>query len=97
MNNLGPQNFKDILAKKITTKPPAYEWQQLALEIIKDLKIPQSKRNSVFAVCKKYPRIYLEKCLNETKELCQSGEQWKYFFKLITKTEDDKKQPAKAD
>ncbi|MFA6409996.1 MAG: hypothetical protein WCW26_00255 [Candidatus Buchananbacteria bacterium] len=81
----GFQNFKDILAKKKTVKPPAYQWQDLALKIINELNIPPPKKNSVFLVCKKYPKEFIEKCLNDTKELCQTTEKWKYFFKIISK------------
>jgi len=92
MLDLGPQNFKDILAQKTQkiVKPPAYDWQQFALEIIKQLDVPGSKRNSVFLICKKYPRTYVEKCLNETKELCPTGESWKYFFKVIEANKNGK-------
>jgi len=64
---------------------PAYAWQDLALEVIKELNIPDFKRSAVFKVCKFRPRVYIEKCLNDTKELCRTGEKWKYFFKLINK------------
>jgi hypothetical protein len=81
----GFQNFSQILAQKpAAKKPPAYQWQDLALQIIEQLNIPPQKRNSVFRVCKQFSRAYIEKCLNETKELCKSGEQWKYFFKIIS-------------
>ena len=66
-----------------TQKPPAYQWQELALRVINELGVPNFKRNSVFKVCKTKPRIFVEKCLNDTKELCQTGEQWKYFFKVV--------------
>ena len=70
--------------KKVAVKkPPAYPWQDLALNIIKDLGVPAMKRNSVFQVCKKYSREQIERALNDTKELCKSGERWKYFFKVI--------------
>jgi len=83
-NNLGFQNFKDILDKKKPAVPaPAYQWQQFALDVINELNIPSMKKNSVFLICKKYPKNYVEKCLNETKELCQTGEKWRYFFKVI--------------
>lgn len=87
--NDGPQNFKDIIAKKKAgIKPPAYPWQELALRIIGELNIPPNKRNSVFLVCKKQPKVYIEKCLNDTKELCQTGEKWKYFFKVVEKKQN---------
>lgn len=70
---------------KQTKKPPAYQWQDLALRIIKELAIPNFKRSAVFKACKENPKNFIEICLNDTKELCKTGEQWKYFFKLITK------------
>ncbi|MFA5359336.1 MAG: hypothetical protein WC349_00025 [Patescibacteria group bacterium] len=63
-------------------QPPAYAWQDLALQVIKELNIPNFKRSAVFKICKERPRTYIEKCLNDTKELCQTGEKWKYFFKV---------------
>ena len=41
------------------------------------------KRSAVFKVCKAYPKPVIERCLNDTKELSQSGQAWRYFFKLI--------------
>ena len=66
-------------------KPPAYQWQELALKIISELSVPNFKRNSVFKICKIKSRDFVEKCLNDTKELCQTGERWKYFFKIAAK------------
>ena len=63
---------------------PVYIWQDLALRVIKELNVPDFKRSSVFQVCKQKPRVYIEKCLNDTKELCRSGEKWKYFFKVVS-------------
>lgn len=74
----------DILATKKSKKPTAYEWQSLALRIINDLAIPSFKRNSIFKICKEQPKAKIERCLNDTKELCRSGQKWKYFFKLIS-------------
>jgi len=71
-------------------KAPAYAWQDLALRVIKELNIPNFKRSAVFKVCKLKPRTYIEKCLNDTKELCQGGEQWKYFFKVVNTKIDAK-------
>lgn len=78
----GLENIRDLLKAKITKKPPKYIWQDLALRIIKELNIPNFKRSAVFKICKQKPRVYIEKCLNDTKELCKTGEKWKYFFKV---------------
>ncbi|MDD5071686.1 MAG: hypothetical protein PHQ42_03050 [Patescibacteria group bacterium] len=80
----GLEKIGDIFkSRKPAKKPPAYEWQDLALRIIKELSIPNFKRSAVFKVCKENSKSYIERCLNETKELCRSGAKWKYFFKLI--------------
>lgn len=74
----------DIIAKKPQgKKPPAYQWQELALRIITELGIPNFKRNSVFKVCRDYPKEKVLRALNDTKELVQTGERWRYFFKII--------------
>lgn len=65
-------------------KQPAYEWQDLALRVINELDVPGFKRASVFQACKKHGKTFIEMSLNDTKELCKSGEKWKYFFKIIT-------------
>ena len=70
--------------QKKAVKPPAYPWQDLALKIIKELDIPNFKRSSVFKVCKDYPENKVMAALNDTKELCQEGNKWQYFFKVIT-------------
>lgn len=79
----GLEKIGNLLAGKKSKKMPAYAWQELALRVIKELNIPAFKRSAVFKVCQQKPRIYIETCLNDTKELCQSGEKWKYFFKLM--------------
>jgi hypothetical protein len=95
----GPENLKDLLASKLKKtnqiKPPAYEWQELALRLIKELNIPNFKRASVFKVCKENSKELIEKCLNDTKELCKTGEKWKYFFKLIDKKFEEPKKEEK--
>jgi len=79
-----PVSLKDIFASKMpTTKPPAYEWQDLALHVIKELRIPNIKKGSVFKICKNETKIFVEQCMNDTKELCKVGEPWKYFFKVV--------------
>ena len=75
----------DLLNKKNKNgvKPPFYPWQELALKIIKELNIPDFKRSSVFKVCKECDKIFIERCLTDTRELCQNGLKWKYFFKIV--------------
>ena len=81
----GFQDLNSIFAnKKEGKKPPAYQWQDLALRVIKELNIPSFKRSSIFKVCKNYNRNDIEKALDDTKELCLEGDKWKYFFKLIS-------------
>ncbi len=93
-NNTGPQKLSIIINNSLVEnklpKPPAYEWQDLALRVIKELNIPKFKRNSIFKVCKNNSRDLIEKCLNDTKELCKQGEKWRYFFKVINKNRNNK-------
>lgn len=77
------QSIQTILQNKRQKKPTAYEWQELALRVIEELRIPGFKRSAVFKVCKEKPKNVVEHCLNETKELCETGQKWKYFFKVI--------------
>lgn len=83
--NYGPQKIEDILIAKINKRPPAYEWQDLALRIIGELNIPSFKRGAVFKVCKDNQKQTIIKALNDTKELCESGPRWKYFFKILSR------------
>ena len=79
-----PQSIGDIFANKPQQKkPPAHEWQELALKIIEELNVPNFKRNSVFKVCKENSKQFILSSLNDTKELCKKGEMWKYFFKVV--------------
>lgn len=81
--NNGFVDFKEIIKNKQIKKAPAYPWQDLALRVIQELSVPGFKRNSVFKVCKNNPQQTILRALNDTKELCQSGERWKYFFKIV--------------
>ncbi|MCK5416323.1 hypothetical protein KAI92_02755 [Candidatus Parcubacteria bacterium] len=84
MNNKNFQDIKDIFKNKASQKkPPAYKWQELALRIIKELNIPPNKRSSVFKICKDKSEQLILKALIDTKELCDKGEKWQYFFKII--------------
>ncbi len=81
----GFENVGFLLKSRQQKKPPAYPWQELALRVIDELKIPDFKRNSVFKACKENTKEFIEVCLNDTKELCQDGAKWKYFFKIVSK------------
>jgi hypothetical protein len=81
-----PTSFADICkARQAATvkKAPAYAWQDLALRVIKELGIPAFKKSAVFKVCKQKTPVEIERAINDTKELCQSGDCWKYFFKIV--------------
>ena len=84
-------DIKNILQHKTTKKPPAYEWQDLALNIIKELAVPEFKRSSVFKACRDNSQTIIRQALNDTKELCQTGTKWQYFFKVLSPKKDDGK------
>lgn len=86
----GFDKLSDILNQKKEKKAPAYKWQDMALRVINELDIPNFKRSSVFKVCKENPQQFIERCMNDTKELCESGEKWKYFFKVVSEAKADK-------
>lgn len=78
-------SFADIIKNKKTVKPPAYPWQDLALQVIRELGVPGFKRSSVFKACKEKSPEEVKRALNDTKELCKDGQKWQYFFKIISK------------
>ena len=87
MTNL--KTFGDLMSNRAPAKKaPTYQWQELALKVIQDLNIPANKKSSVFMACKKFSRQQVERALNDTKELCKTGEMWRYFFKIIDKKPD---------
>ena len=79
------KSFGELMKNRVAKKPPAYQWQDLALRVIKELNIPGNKRSSVFRACKQNARQIVERAMNDTKELCKTGEKWRYFFKIIDK------------
>lgn len=81
LNSIGSLFAAHMLKPKV--KPPAYQWQDLALRVIAELGVPPEKKNSVFQVCRRHPQTVIEIALNDTKELVQKGEPWKYFFKVL--------------
>ena len=81
-----PTSFADICKARQTApvkKAPAYSWQDLALRVVQELSIPPFKKSAVFKICKQKTPAEVERAVNDTKELCQSGDRWKYFFKII--------------
>jgi len=93
------EGFGEIVKKKQQQKikkAPAHPWQDLALGIVKDLSIPNFKRGAIFKVCKENKKEFVLQALNDTKELCHSGQKWKYFFKIIGDREADKKIDLKS-
>ncbi|MFA6524825.1 MAG: hypothetical protein WCT33_00985 [Patescibacteria group bacterium] len=85
------ENIGEIFKKKTPgKKPPAFEWQDLALRVIEELRIPSFKRNSVFKACRDHDKYFIQKCVSDTKELADEGEKWKYFFKLVGKKPEEK-------
>jgi hypothetical protein len=81
------QPLSEIFAQKnkqTVKKPPTFEWQDLALKLIQELNVPNFKRNSVFKICKENNKEKVMRALNDTKELCKTGEKWKYFFKVLS-------------
>jgi hypothetical protein len=92
----GFENLGSIFAsraKVVKIKAPAHEWQDLALRIITELSVPNFKRNSIFKVCKDNSKEAIERALNDTKELCKSGQKWAYFLKVIDTVQFGKKEP----
>ena len=77
------QQLGDIFKHLKRVKPPAHQWQDLALWVIKELRIPNNKRSAVFKVCKEHHETIIRQAVNDTKELCPSGQSWQYFFKII--------------
>lgn len=79
-----PTSIGDIFKSQLKRrKPPAYPWQELALQIIQELRIPANKRSSVFKVCRNVPKEKVLRALHDTQELVVAGEKWRYFFKII--------------
>lgn len=91
------ENLADILKQRKTVKPPAYEWQDLSLRIIKELSIPDFKRSSVFKICRDQHKNTIEKALNDTKELCKTGSKWQYFFKVMASLEELQKKTKETE
>ncbi|MEA3398419.1 MAG: hypothetical protein U9R06_01605, partial [Patescibacteria group bacterium] len=77
-NNVGFEKIGIIIKSNKTKKPPKYEWQDFALRIIDELGVPKHKRSSIFKVCRDNPKPFVEKCFDDTRELCKKGKTWLY-------------------
>lgn len=67
-------------------KRAIHRWQELALTIIKELKVPAYERGLIFKICCENPEAYVEHCFNETKECAKDMSRAShYFVKLIYK------------
>lgn len=58
-------NIKNLLRPLNLKKPPAYKWQELALEIAEKLTDGKTKKSSIFKCCKEsahYAKIAFEDC-----------------------------------
>jgi len=91
------ENIADLLKARQTKKAPAYPWQDLALRVIQQLGIPAFKRGAVFKICKNLSPTLVERAMNDTKELCQTGAAWKYFFKIADQYIQKANSPAKPE
>lgn len=79
------KSFRELMKNRTVKKAPSYQWQELALRVINELDIPKNKHSSVFRICKQCTKQIVERAMNDTKELCKTGEKWRYFFKIVDK------------
>ncbi|OGH77486.1 MAG: hypothetical protein A2469_02465 [Candidatus Magasanikbacteria bacterium RIFOXYC2_FULL_40_16] len=77
-------SIKNIIKIPELKKPPAYKWQDLALDIIKGIPDANTKKSSVFKCCKQSPqhaKIAFEDCKELNKLYVQ------YFLKVFNELE----------
>lgn len=84
-------SLKDILQSRVVEKKkaPAYQFQELALQIIKSFGADAKDRSSIFRYCKLDYNIAL-KAFNDCKELGKMNAP--YFFKLLSVWRQKQKQ-----
>ena len=76
------ESIASILKTKKQSKVPAYQWQQLALDIIESLQDGETKKSSIFKCCKRDEQR-ARWAWNECKEL---GKPFvRYFLKVFNK------------
>lgn len=51
------QNIRELFNRKPQKKPPTYQWQELALEVLEKIPNAYTKKASVFKACKKDPHL----------------------------------------
>ncbi len=73
-------SIKNIIKVPELKKPPAYKWQELALEIIAGIPDAAKKKSSVFKCCKQSPQ-YAKIAFEDCKELDKTHVQ--YFLKVF--------------
>jgi hypothetical protein len=85
-NESGWQKIDKIFSSKKNIRPAAYDWQDFALKIIDELKVPSYKKSVIFQICRDYPKNILDHALIDTHELCKTGAKWRYFLKILSNT-----------
>lgn len=73
-------SIKNIIKVPELKKPPAYKWQELALEIVAGLSDGNTKKSSIFQCCKQSPQ-YAKIAFEDCKELDKLHA--KYFLKVF--------------
>lgn len=78
---LSESGFEPINLRKKVIK----QWQELALQIIKEFKVVKEEQGLIFKVCKQFPTAYVLHSFLETKELAKGPLRSHYFIKLVFK------------
>lgn len=67
------EKIGNLFNKKTAAKPPAYQWQDLALRVIKELSIPDVKKAPCLKLAKKSRKISLKAALTTRKNFARQG------------------------
>jgi len=70
--------------ESVKNQPKRHDFQVFALEVCE--KLQTSDKGLIFKICKKYPRAYVERCLNATLKYAQGTNKARYFVKVIYST-----------
>jgi hypothetical protein len=71
------------LEEHYSKKKAVYPWQELAVKICKELKVPPKEQGNIFRVCKIFPLPFVEHAFNETRELAAGDLRSHYFIKVL--------------